>query len=295
MLNFDCFIYGLARNCADAVTCSLRSLDNLASCFRQTDIVAVTNDSTDGTSEILARWAAGSPSRTVFRAEGMATAVAGRTDRLATLRNLCLVEMRRRIQGGRRFDLMIVFDFDGVNSDPDLARTLCNAIATAPSNWAALFANQRQAYYDIWALRHPRWCPGDCWQEVRKSVRFLRGPLRRRAEAAAVERFVGKRQVRINPDESPISVHSAFGGLGVYRVSALDGAWYNGRDTEGHDVCEHVVFNSCVHRRGLKLYIIPGLLNDAPPEHLARGAGRENRPWDYTMPRAKHNALPHAR
>jgi hypothetical protein len=240
----------------------------------------VANDSTDGTSEILARWAAGSPSRTVFRAEGMATAVAGRTDRLATLRNLCLLEMRRRIEGGRRFDLMIVFDFDGVNRDPNLAGALRNAIATAPSDWGGLFANQRQAYYDIWALRHPKWCPGDCWQQVRKSVRFVRGPLRRRAEVAAVERYLGMRQVRIRPDEPPIEVRSAFGGLGVYRVSALDGAWYYGRDRTGRELSEHVVFNSCVEHCGSKLYIVPGLLNDAPPEHLARCAGREARPWE---------------
>jgi hypothetical protein len=243
-------------------------------------VVVVTNDSMDGTGEVLARWAADSASKTVIHAEGIATAVAGRTDRLATLRNFYLSEMRRRMEAGRRFDLMIVFDFDGVNKEPDLAGALCNAVTTAPSDWGGLFANQRQAYYDIWALRHPKWCPGDCWEQVRKSVQFVRGPLRKLAQEYAVERYLGMRQVRIRPDEPLISVQSAFGGLGIYRVSALDGAWYCGRDKAGREVCEHVLFNSCVNQRGSKLYIVPALLNDAPPEHLARCAGREVRPWE---------------
>ena len=198
--------------------------------------------------------AAGSPSRTLLRAEGMAASVTSRTDRLATLRNFYLLEMRRRIEAGRRFDLMIVFDFDGVNGNFDLLPDIiCNAIAAAPSDWGALFANQRDAYYDIWALRHPKWCPGDCWQQVREATRFVPRPLRRRATAAAIERYVGMRQVRIHPDEPAIAVHSAFGGLGIYKVSVLDGAWYCGRDGAGNEVCEHVAFHSCIGRRGAKL------------------------------------------
>ena len=203
-----------------------------------------------------------------------------RTDRLATLRNFYLLEMRRRIEAGRRFDLMIVFDFDGVNGNFDLLPDIiCNAIAAAPNDWGALFANQRDAYYDIWALRHPKWCPDDCWQQVRKATRFVPRPLRRRATAAAIERYVGMRQVRIHPGESPIAVHSAFGGLGIYKVPVLDGAWYYGRDGAGNEVCEHVAFHSCIRRRGAKLYIAPELPNHAPPGHLAQGAGTEARPW----------------
>lgn len=280
MLNVDCFIAGLVRNCASVLQASLQNLNIVMRCFERAHIVAVTNDSVDDTGEMLAAWAAASPSRTVLRAEGIARAVAGRTDRLATLRNLCLLEMRRRIEVGRQFDVMIVFDFDGVNGAPDLADGVQNAIATAPSDWGGLFANQRQAYYDIWALRHPKWCPSDCWQQVRRSVRRMPWPLRRRIEAAAVRRYVGNRQIRISPKEPPIAVQSAFGGLGIYKVSALAGAWYSGRDEAGSEVCEHVAFHACINQRISKLYIMPGLLNDAPPEHLARGAGREMRPWE---------------
>lgn len=280
MLSLDCFVCGLARDCASVLPWSLSSLDGLLQCFRRADVLVVTNDSIDDTSQVLARWATGSASKMMFRPEGIATAVARRTDRLATLRNFYLLEMRRRIGAGRRFDLMIVFDFDGVNKGPDLAGAVCNAILTAPSDWGGLFANQRQAYYDIWALRHPKWCPGDCWQEVGRSTKFLRGPLHRFAATAAVQRYLGRRQVKIKPDEPPIPVQSAFGGLGIYKLSALDGAWYCGRDEAGLEVCEHVAFHACIRQRGSKLYIMPGLLNDAPLEHLAQGAGQQVRLWD---------------
>ena len=155
----------------------------------------------------------------------------------------------------------------------------------APPDWGGIFANQRQAYYDIWALRHRKWCPEDCWQQVGRSQpvgRFRRffSPMRGVPGVEAVERYVGRRQVRIAPEHGPIEVDSAFGGFGVYRTSFLCNAWYSGRDAAGREVCDHVHFNSCVRRAGGKLYIIPALLNDAPAEHLAPGSGATARPWE---------------
>src|SRR5215472_11970919 len=181
MLPFDCFICGLARDCADALPLSLASVNSLSNCFRQSDLVVISNDSSDDTNNVLLKWSAASATRTVLRLDGVAAAMRERTDRLAMLRNLYLLEMRRRICGGKNFDLMIVLDFDGVNRSIFHAEALDKIIATAPADWAGLFANQRQAYYDIWALRHPKWCPADCWQQVHNSVQFVPRPLRRRA------------------------------------------------------------------------------------------------------------------
>jgi hypothetical protein len=188
--------------------------------------------------------------------------------------------MRRRIGAGRHFDVMIVFDFDGANQATELGEALLGTLATAPPDWSALFANQRQAYYDIWALRHPKWCPDDCWRRIHQSARLYPWPLRTRAEKNAIRRYVGNRQVRISPNHSPIEVLSAFGGLGIYKVSAIGGAWYSGRDEAGRELCEHVPFNRWVTAHGGKLYVAPRLLNDAPAEHLAAGAGSEGHPWD---------------
>lgn len=279
-MELSCLICGLARNCASALPDSLRCIERLERSFRKTRVVAVANDSVDRTDAILSQWAADSRSRILLHANGIAAAATGKTERLAILRNFYLRELRRWIEAGAQFDLMIVLDLDGVNRQPALADAVCDALATAPRDWGALFANQRQAYYDIWALRHPRWCTSDCWQEVERSVRFVPRPLRGRAYARAVAQRVGGRQVRISPDHPPIPVESAFGGLGIYKVCALDGAWYAGRDDSGRKVCEHVAFNACVRRRGWPLYIVPSLLNEAPAEHLTPGAGAKARPWE---------------
>jgi len=54
----------------------------------------------------------------------------------------------------------VVADLDGPNArliaEPDFGA----AITAAPAGWAAVFANARNTYYDIEALRHPTWCPG---------------------------------------------------------------------------------------------------------------------------------------
>ena len=296
-LLLECYICGLARECAPSLPRSLASVEGLSACFQHADLVVVTNDSTDETSEILTEWAATRAWATVIEVDGLASAILGRTDRLATLRNMCLFELRRRMEFGKRYDLMIVFDFDGVNENLTAGDEFCHLLLGAPPDWGGIFANQRQAYYDLWALRHSRWCPEDCWQEVGQSLqvwpflprsfgrplrpfRKLLRPIRGQAEAAAVERFVGQRQVKMVPGQHPIPVESAFGGIGIYKTCLLGNSWYSGRDNLGHEVCEHVAFNFCVRRAGGTLYIIPALLNDAPLGHLAPGSGAENRPWE---------------
>src|SRR5262245_23377265 len=110
-LSLDCFICGLARDCADSLGGSFASVERLVECFQRVDLVVVTNDSVDATVRILTDWAATRAWVTVLNVDGLARAIVGRTDRLAMLRNVCLFELRRRMSSGRHFDLMIVFDF----------------------------------------------------------------------------------------------------------------------------------------------------------------------------------------
>ena len=143
--------------------------------------------------------------------------------------------------------------------------------------WDALFANQRQAYYDIYALRHPLWCPSDCWQEVARATTF---PFRNKKLTAATRTFVYDRQFQISPFTPPISVYSAFGGLAIYRREALRHCWYGSRDRLGRRICEHVVLHQQMLSNGANLFIAPTLLNDAPAEHLGATSGQ---PFPYEL------------
>ena len=98
--------------------------------------------------------------------------------------------------------------------------------------------------------------------------------------SAAVEPVCWTTPSEDNPEQDPIAVESAFGGMGIYKTSLLGNAWYSGRDNLGREVCEHVGFNFCVRQNGAKLYIMPALLNDAPAEHLAPGSRTARRPWE---------------
>jgi hypothetical protein len=243
--------------------------------FPGSSIVIATNDNEDDSDAVLSEWASSDSNRTVLSFDGIADALPGRINRLASLRNFCLDHIRR--SGARDAEYLMVVDLDGPNRDLDP-----QAIAGALSNWPAdaggVFANQVEAYYDIYALRHPAWCPGDCWSEISAAAGpwkgWLRLPFSGRRYGRAVSRHLWARQFRIPPDTSPIAVDSAFGGLGIYRMDTVERCWYGAYSEAGQQVCEHVVFHTQVRASGARLYIMPSLLNHAPVEHLGGASGR---------------------
>lgn len=209
-LHSAAFICALARQSAAALPSTLSRIQELRECFDWSNVVMITNDSTDATPDILRRWKASSEGVEVLCLDGLAASIKARTDRLAAARNLGLYHLRQAIERGRRFDIMVVIDTDGINTRLVTGDAFVKAVASAPRDWVAVFGNQRQAYYDIWALRHGKWCPSDCWQDVQRAAQRYPPPFRSRVLAKAQKRFVGERQVRIPPENAPISVDSAF-------------------------------------------------------------------------------------
>jgi hypothetical protein len=202
-----------------------------------------------------------------------------RLDRIATARNFCLQQLRVRSEA--KFPLIMIIDLDGPNIHLN-GDTVLESVSKPNFQWDGIFANQRQAYYDIYALRHDQWCPNDCWEEARQEERrATMFPWRNRKaraiekKARAIEKFVHSRQFRIRPEHPPIFVRSAFGGLAVYRTDAIRELWYASRDKDSRLVCEHVLFNALLRERRGKLFIVPSLLNDAPTEHLGPLSGME--------------------
>jgi hypothetical protein len=276
LLNYRVFIAGLARNCADKISASLERLRDISRSFSAAEFVFVTNDNTDATKSVLSRWVADVPNGFLIELDGVAKAIPNGLERIAFARNSYLLEMRRRIRAGGQFDLLLVADLDGPNHDLVSGEAFETAILAAPSDWGALFPNQKQAYYDLFALRHPKWCPDDCWADVDRAVTF---PFRNLKKRAAIRRYVHERQVLVDPSEPPIPVHSAFGGLGLYKTPYLENAWYSAAMETGRPRCEHVNFHQCLRDNGAHLYILPSLLNSAPDEHRDKHSGKKRRPW----------------
>jgi len=249
---------GCARDCDAHLKGVLENVARWSALASTAAVVIVENDSKDGTRDTLSRWATAQPNRVLLTIEGLGS-VTSRTARLATARNTYIDFIAANpIRGA---DFLVVLDFDAVNSEPIPEAAFGNALTLLAQNpsVAAVFACSDPAYYDLWALRHPTWCPGDVWVEVREN--------RELPPALALERHVFSKQLVIPETSQPIQVQSAFGGLGIYRLSAIAGARYEGVTTAGVECSEHVRFNETVAQRGA-LFILPTLRNRAPTEHL---------------------------
>lgn len=262
-------ICGTIRNGGPAFKATLDAIERLKPMFERCSVAIVTNDNTDDTDATLASWVASNASHTVIRMDGFAYAYPERIDRLAAVRNFYLRHLYDQPDGA--FDMLLVLDLDGPNTklqpQPFLA-----AIDTVKLPWDGLFANQLEAYYDVYPLRHDTWSPDDCWVRV---LQVTRGPFGKWRKRAARRRFVTDRQIKIPPTAPPIRVRSAFGGLGLYRVAALNRrCWYGSRLANGDLVCDHVMVNTAIDRDGGALYIVPSLLNEVQAEHLSPGSGR---------------------
>jgi glycosyltransferase involved in cell wall biosynthesis len=252
-------VVGAARNCVQGLRATLPRLERLQDSFESVKYVIVTNDSNDGTPDVLRDWAKRVPNVELVCLDGLVYSAPNRTARLAVIRNICLSELWRRDEA---FDFLIVADLDGLNETLIDEPAFSQVIKDAPGDWSALFANQRGDYYDVWALRHPVWSPDDCIAQMKayaRKWRWLR--TKRGAMRAGARKYVLPRQKPIDPSSPPILVDSAFGGFGIYKTNALAGAYYVGLNASGREICEHVSFNKAIRSNGGQLYVLPGLLN----------------------------------
>lgn len=275
------FIVGLARNCEPALSGALAKIDAALAMCPKSSAFILTNDNVDGTADILHAWQSRGPERRVVNCDGVCNAIPDRIERLAFLRNTCLLELWGRVP---RYGLLIVMDLDGVNDTLDVQQVF-KCASSAPAGWAGLFANQNGAYYDLYALRRNGWVEDDILLEVAQRMRRLRLPLGilRRVGLSSLVSMVGNqvwaeliysKQYRINPMAGFLPVESAFGGLGVYRVQALHGCWYGSRNSSGQQVCEHVAFHASIVANGGELFIAAGMTNSTPKEHVGLESGR---------------------
>ncbi|MDF2373727.1 MAG: hypothetical protein P1V21_23355 [Rhizobiaceae bacterium] len=244
---------GLARDCGHALPAILRSMAEFGENLQDWGYIFLENDSVDDTAALLSTFDA-QHQRGIVRSisNSPETKIDLRTERLAALRNRCLDEIFSDARLGQ-FDHLIIMDLDAVNEYFDASRLL-ELLDTEDPDWTAIFANQSERYYDIWALRHPDWSPDDCWKRVRERPESM-------SKEEAIAKFVASRRVKLDLQEGFIEVQSAFGGLGLYKLQALRDCQYVGVDEDGSEICEHVAFHRCLTEKGGKLYVDPLLIN----------------------------------
>ena len=261
---------GAVQNSANYLTSVFRNIQNISGLFSDVGYVFVENDSIDNTKQILKDWGEGKENFHIINLDGLKT-ISIRTIRLEIVRNTYL-EIIKHYDKLRQFDYVIVLDMDNSGSyaiDPQEVTNAINFLNASPTR-AAVFANQKGPYYDMWALRITPQCPGDIWEDVLDYVIKNKCP----DEVAYIESF-SKRIFSIEDSHDPIEVESAFGGFGIYKMKYIlnnpnpylgskikivpleDGTTWYAR----WQVCEHVHFHAGIKTQGGEMYIYPKLIN----------------------------------
>ena len=252
-------VVGLVRNCAKYLLREIDSLTRATRAFSRIHFLVIESDSTDNTVEVLRTYKREVSNFDFISLGALDTKHPIRTDRLAVCRNRYLDELETPKYAAVNY--VLIADLDGVNRD--LKAEALRSCWTQGSSWDVVCANQLDRYYDIWALRHPVWCPVDCKQHA-KALEPLFG------RAQAVKLAVTSRKLQLPTTAAWVEVESAFGGLAIYRREALHGVRYRGLDESGVPICEHVPLHAALRERGGRIFINPALINTMHAPHTGR-------------------------
>lgn len=263
-------IAGTVRDCAATLSQSIDAIRAATAGFAKIDFFLIESDSDDETVDILTKLS----ERNDFHFTSLGKLrdrIGARTERIAHCRNQIVDEV---IQRRTDYDYILLADFDGPNCSLD-RRSIEDCWRHA-EDWSVITANQAGPYYDIWALRHAHWCPGDCWQSARELEPVF-------GRSIAREIAVYSRQKPLPLSGPLLPVDSAFGGLAIYTTEAFCSGRYVGMDGQT-EVCEHVAFHRDIKAAGHRIFINPALINEGPLEHrtpqpLARRIASRMRSW----------------
>lgn len=263
----DVLVVGVARNCATTLQQTYQIIEKALAGFGRRRWFVVESDSSDETLEVLRRLQSQSPDFRFASLGNIRDRIPSRTERIAHCRNVYLDEIRSRTDLADD-SIVAVADLDGIN---DLLSRAAVESSFARDDWSVCTANQAGPYYDIYALRHQVWCPGDWWQQHD----FARGL--GISERKSIQ-FASHSKMLEIPISAPwIPVESAFGGFALYRSRILrrSSAQYAGTDKRGIGVCEHVPLNLALRASGEGVFINPEMINSRYTEHTRELVGRK--------------------
>ena len=244
------FIVGVVRNVSQTLELEVQTILTSVSDFQIVNWFLVESDSDDETLNVLKRLSNKYRNFKYVSLGNLRREIPLRTARLAVCRNKYMEYLDNNISGN---ELIMVADLDGANLD--LSKESIRSISSR-SDWSVVCANQRHAYFDIWALRHETWCTGDWIAEYRKfTIDQKLSPQK------ALKRALYSKMRHIPSGDDWIPVRSAFGGLAIYKAACIKGLRYEGLNEKHEEICEHVRFNESITSKGFSMFIVPSLIN----------------------------------
>lgn len=260
-------VCGTVRNVGATFEASLNNLSRQLSTDFRTQFFFVESDSSDNTVDVLDKVRKINADFSYITLGNLAEEIPEREERIAFCRNKYLDYIRTEIPEEGRPTFIAIIDIDFVDR---LKTTEPLGEILARTKYDVLFANTLGNYYDIHALRAPKWSNTDPVQLESKLLKMGLSP--RKAIWAA--RF--KKMRKIHSCQEPIPVRSAFGGLAIYRLQALQHCNYRARNDRGLIICEHVEFHKCISKNGFRMAIEPRIL---VPRSIEHSSLQYLRPW----------------
>ncbi len=253
-------VVGLARNCSKTLKDDVNRIFTALSTFSHIDWLVVESDSSDSTVEELKDLVNSIRNFRYLSLGDLRVRFPQRTARIAHCRNQYIEEIKTNPRY-QKIDYILIVDLDGMAELLDEKGVL--SCWSSEVNWDVCTANQKGPYYDIWALRHPEWSPGDCW----KQYQFLKdhGIENEKALYAGVY----SKMLCIPESAEWIEVDSAFGGLAIYKKNALLSGQYIGVCSKSEEICEHVTFHAQLKQKGYRIFINPALIASGVSSHSA--------------------------
>ena len=164
--NLNVIFAGCAKNCEKYLPDVFSNIKSYSSIFKKSFKIIVENGSSDDTKKILKKH---KNDESILHFRDDLNLIEHRTIRLASARNLIIEEIKNN-QKLKDFDLLIMLDFDDRSIFKIEENNLIKAIEFlfSKNNIAAVFGNQPDLYFDMWALMDEHNFKGDYFGDALK-------------------------------------------------------------------------------------------------------------------------------
>jgi len=259
-------LVGTVRNTSKSVEREMKIIHRAFGGLGELSAYLVESDSSDGTVETLKALQEKYSNFSFISLGKLEKKIHNRIERIRFCRNY-YVEYIRKEFTREKWDFIIVADLDGVNSG--LSSKAIRSNFETLAKWDAIFPNQRFGYYDLLALRCDNWLNHDFYSELTEKMNDAR-ITRQSAENSFREwnradrirkQVIYDRMKKIRVKENPFKVHSAFGGIAIYKPELFEISNYDVVDGSSRNECEHVSFHLKCERAGKNLLLNPAFVN----------------------------------
>jgi hypothetical protein len=243
---------GCCKDVANYLHKNLMILELLGNQFLDYRMIIYENDSSDMTRQILMEYK-NQKFEFIFEND---LKIKERTDRLAYIRNI-LLKRFYQVQETFQADYMIMIDLDDRIFSGKIINSISSCFGFDINQWDVLTGNQSKIYYDVYALRIPGLIEHDFLQEIFKIKKKTSEKRRKKI----IYRVLNRYNHPPMPPSCLVPVTSAFGAIGIYKVSCLHNSTYIGM-TGKIPICEHVPFHKSICDKGGKIFINSRLLTE---------------------------------